>query len=521
MNRRQSYYEGYLEKRSFKDKKSRKMWTCLCGNMLYFYNDKRDSDFTEKLDLNGLVTIADDNTLDHNLDVAKLNLQTEEGIVKICAPNAENRELWKGLIQSVAELSVPSMLNLLPGQIRMLEDVVKKEKERLHHVQQHSPVPGGDFSPDMPNCFHPVTRVEAELLLQKEISRGNLLLRRSRNGNGFAISTREEMNGPIFKHYHVSPAQDDRFSIDVDNPVVCTSLHEVVNYFLEATEGALKTLVREETYEKNIYYVSLNDENGERRVRGANSSVHAPPQGFQRKQALLRLPSGEQEENVYVNEDIHENSTMEPSPGESLLFSIQIFFHHFYNLSDPMTPKCHRIICYLKKIFKNLFIHSWLNSFHFYRIFANKCFNLMSFSLSPEPETKEAVGKLPKAPVSETKEAAGKLLPKSPTSEAKEAAGKLPKAPTSETKKKLPKASAYTLTADAKVTAKGTSPDTKEATRKKLKTPTPAPRKTQPSTPSPTLKASHTKDNKMKHQTEPNINAAISELMQKFEKNPK
>ncbi|XP_077463625.1 signal-transducing adaptor protein 1-like [Stigmatopora argus] len=461
MNRRQSYYEGYLEKRSFKDKKSRKMWTCLSGNTLYFYNDKRDSDPTEKLDLNGLVTIADDNTLDHNLDVAKLNLQTQEGIVKICAPNAENREFWKGLIQSVAELSVPSMLNLLPGQIRILEDVVEKEKERLRHVQQHSPVPGNDLSPDMPNCFHPVSRVEAELLLEKENSRGNLLLRRSRSGNGFAISTREEMNRPIFKHYHVSPTQDDRFSIDVDDPVLCTSLHEVVNYFLEATEGALETLVREETYEKNIYYVSSDNENGERRVRGANSSMHAPPQGFHPKQALSKLPSGEEEDNVYVNENIHENSTVEPSP---------------------------------------------------------------------EPETKEVAGKLAKAPIQETKKTARKLA-KTPTPDTKTTAGKLAKVPTPDTKTtagKLAKAPTPDTKTTAGKLAKAPTPDTKTTAGKSpkaltadAKTPTPAPRKTQPPTTSSTLKASPSKDNKMKHQTEANQNATISELKQKFERNPK
>ncbi|KAK1878836.1 Signal-transducing adaptor protein 2 [Dissostichus eleginoides] len=30
------YYEGYLEKRGPKEKASRRLWTCLCGNSLYF-----------------------------------------------------------------------------------------------------------------------------------------------------------------------------------------------------------------------------------------------------------------------------------------------------------------------------------------------------------------------------------------------------------------------------------------------------------------------------------------------------
>lgn len=83
-------------------------------------------------------------------------------------PSAEARELWKGFIHSVCEvcdvklinrapsgragflrahitadhwnklillvscqLSVPSSLNLLPGQIHMLKEAVEQEKERL------------------------------------------------------------------------------------------------------------------------------------------------------------------------------------------------------------------------------------------------------------------------------------------------------------------------------------------------------------------------------------------------------
>ncbi|XP_057698009.1 signal-transducing adaptor protein 2-like isoform X2 [Corythoichthys intestinalis] len=278
MNKRQNYHEGFLDKRSFKDKTSRKMWTCLCGNVLYFYNDKRETECTWKLDLGTLVSITDDNTVDQKLDVAKLNIQTKDGIYKFAAPNAEARELWKGLIKSVAELSVPTKLNLLPGQMVMLEEVVKKEKERLRNAQQ-----------DMPSCFHPVSRMEAELLLEREANRGNLLLRPSSDGNGFALSTREEMKEAIYKHYHVSRTPENGFSIDVDNPVACNSLHEVVKYLLEATAGALTTLDREETYQKNIFCISTDAENGERRVHSANTSVHIPLQGLHPKQEVTAI----------------------------------------------------------------------------------------------------------------------------------------------------------------------------------------------------------------------------------------
>ncbi|XP_061682253.1 signal-transducing adaptor protein 1-like isoform X2 [Syngnathoides biaculeatus] len=297
------YYEGYLEKRSFKDKKSRRLWTCLCGNALYFFNDKREIDYIEKLDLSGPITITDDTTMDYNLDTAKMNLQTKDSNIKFSAPNAEARELWKGFIQSVVELSVPSTLNLLPGQMLMLEEVVKKEKERLRTFSPTSVVESIEEMPDCglsPSCFHLVTRTEAELLLEREASRGNLLLRPSQDGTGFAISTREEMNGPIFKHYRVSHNHDDGFTIEVDNPVQCASLLDIINYFSEVTEGMLKPLVREETYEQNISYVGLDNENGEKRVRGA--SMHLLPPAVQPKPALARATSEDVEENVYVND---------------------------------------------------------------------------------------------------------------------------------------------------------------------------------------------------------------------------
>ncbi|XP_061540711.1 signal-transducing adaptor protein 1-like [Phycodurus eques] len=306
------YYEGYLEKRSFKDKKSRKLWTCLCGNALYFFNDKRDTDYIEKLEFSGPITITDDNTMDYNLDAAKMNLQIKDSNIKFSAPNAEARELWKGFIQSVAELSVPSTLNLLPGQMLMLEEVVKKEKDRLRNVQQFSPCSGVESTKEMPDCFHLVSRTEAELLLERQASRGNLLLRPSRDGTGFAISTREEMNGPIFKHYLVSHKQDDGFTIAVDNPVVCASLLDIINYFSEATEGVLMPLAREETYEQKISYIGLDNENGEKTVRGA--SMYVPLPALHSKPALPKERSEDCNENVYLNDNIPKDSTAQRSP---------------------------------------------------------------------------------------------------------------------------------------------------------------------------------------------------------------
>uniref|UniRef100_H3D6M4 PH domain-containing protein n=1 Tax=Tetraodon nigroviridis TaxID=99883 RepID=H3D6M4_TETNG len=233
------YYEGFLEKRSFRDKTSRKLWTCLCGNTLFFFNDKKDTDYIETLDLSRLISVTDDSSPDRNLDAARLNLQMKDGNIKITVPSAEARELWKGFIHSVTELSLPSSLNLLPGQIHMLKEAIEQEK-----VQPQA---------DMPACYYNVSRLEAMLLLERESEKGNLLLRPGRNGSSFAVTTRQDLDGSsIFKHYLVTRMHDGRFSIEVENPVPCATLHDVVTFLVDKTEGALAPLVLEEAYEKSI-----------------------------------------------------------------------------------------------------------------------------------------------------------------------------------------------------------------------------------------------------------------------------
>lgn len=50
------------------------------------------------------------------------------------------------------------------------------------------------------SCFHTVSRLEAELLLEREAKRGNLLLRPGSSGDSFAVTTRQEHNG--YTHTH-------------------------------------------------------------------------------------------------------------------------------------------------------------------------------------------------------------------------------------------------------------------------------------------------------------------------------
>nr|XP_040040344.1 signal-transducing adaptor protein 1-like isoform X1 [Gasterosteus aculeatus aculeatus] len=284
------YYEGYLTKRSFKDKTSRKLWTCLCGNTLFFFNEKRNTEYIEKVDLRGFVSITDDSSQDRNLDAARFNLQLKEENIRFTALNLEARELWKGYIRSVVELAVPASINLLPGQIQTLKETVEKEEARINNASP--PVVTNNAAPvslqgDKPACYHNVTRLEAELLLEREAVRGNMLLRPGSAGSSFAVTTRQHLEGSIIRHYRVTPKHTGGFLIDVDNPVLCATLHDVIHYLVEKSDGVLTPLIFEETYEKNISFISKDCENGESSLQQALTSLgppSAPPKKVEEKE---------------------------------------------------------------------------------------------------------------------------------------------------------------------------------------------------------------------------------------------
>ncbi|XP_016421604.1 signal-transducing adaptor protein 1-like isoform X1 [Sinocyclocheilus rhinocerous] len=265
------YYEGFLEKKSIKDKMGRKLWTSLCGNVLFFYNNTKDSVYIEKLELSDLVSVNDDCCRVRNLDAARFTLHMKNEDVKMIAPSLEARELWKGFMLSVSKLSVPSSLNLLPGQIHMMKEIIEKEKIRQQLLSSPPPPSASDsyvtVQSDMPSCYRNVTRVEAEYLLDRNTDRGNLLLRPGHDGTSFALTTRQDINGrPVFKHYRVSRRHEGGFAIVLETPITCETLHDVVNCLLEKTNGVLVPLLMEEHYEKNITFFETDKENGERNV---------------------------------------------------------------------------------------------------------------------------------------------------------------------------------------------------------------------------------------------------------------
>ncbi|XP_074060118.1 signal-transducing adaptor protein 2 isoform X3 [Macrotis lagotis] len=233
------YYEGFLEKKGPKDRDYKKFWAGLQGLTIYLYNNNRDPQYVEKVDLSNFLALTDDapkgsSTMDPGTQFC-LSLEGQE--IRFKVDSLESREMWKGFIMTVVELKVPSNLTLLPGHKYMMAEALSKEKDRRVH--------------EKPSCFLNVSRVEAQLLLERSPECGNMLLRPgSDRSGGYSITTRQTLNGAeVVRHYKVK-REGLVYVIDVEEPVSCSSLHDVVNYFVANTKGALVPFCPDEDYEK-------------------------------------------------------------------------------------------------------------------------------------------------------------------------------------------------------------------------------------------------------------------------------
>ncbi|XP_059863458.1 signal-transducing adaptor protein 2 isoform X2 [Delphinus delphis] len=245
------YHESFLEKKGPRDRDYKKFWAGLQGLTLYFYNSNRDSQHMEKLDLGTFVKLTDEAPWGSSHDRGThfcLVLRNQE--IKFKVESLESREMWKGFILMVVELRVPSNLNLLPGHLYMMAEVLAKEEARR--------------ALEMPSCFLKVSRLEAQLLLERHPECGNLLLRPSGDGaGGVSVSTLQTLNGtPVVRHYRVK-REGPKYVIDVEEPFSCTSLDAVVNYFVSHSNKQLMPFLLDDDYEKVIGYVEADKENGE------------------------------------------------------------------------------------------------------------------------------------------------------------------------------------------------------------------------------------------------------------------
>ncbi|XP_006868991.1 PREDICTED: signal-transducing adaptor protein 2 [Chrysochloris asiatica] len=273
------YHESFLEKKGPRDQDYKKFWAGLQGLTLYFYNSNRDFQHVEKVDLGGFMKLTDEVPWGSSRDFGiyfSLFLRNQE--IKFRVDSLESREVWKGFILTVVELRVPSNLTLLPGHLYMMSEARDKEEARR--------------AIEMPSCFLKVSRLEAQLLLERYPECGNLLLRPSGGSAGdVSVTTRQTLNGsPVVRHYKVKH-EGPKYVIDVEVPFSCASLDAVVNYFVSHTNKALVPFLLDDDYEKVLGYEEADNENGERVwvAPSAPRPGHAPPAGGS-KQPLSDQP---------------------------------------------------------------------------------------------------------------------------------------------------------------------------------------------------------------------------------------
>ncbi|XP_078532377.1 signal-transducing adaptor protein 1 isoform X2 [Lissotriton helveticus] len=197
------YYDGFLCVKRARQQNFTKYWAELRGTTLFLYGDSKQEMHSEMVDLTDLKSLADFFPSDKQLTKVTLTLPHEEVQLKTETP--EDVEEWKGFILTVTQLSVPSRLALLPGQIIRLHEVL--EKENLRRASQISnsvgtPVqgldsPGGDY-----------------------------------------IDVLSMPSPPVVKHYRVLKT-DTGYTIELERPIMLRSLDKVVEYFINETKGKL------------------------------------------------------------------------------------------------------------------------------------------------------------------------------------------------------------------------------------------------------------------------------------------
>ncbi|XP_031292831.1 signal-transducing adaptor protein 2 isoform X3 [Camelus dromedarius] len=291
------YYESFLEKKGPRDRDYKKFWAGLQGLTLYFYNSNRDSQYVEKLDLRVFVKLRDEAPWGSSQDPGThfcLVLRNQE--IKFKVESVESREMWKGFIVTVVELRVPFNLTLLPGHLYMMTEALAKEEARR--------------ALEMPSCFLKVSRLEAQLLLERYPECGNLLLRPSGDGSGgVSVTTRQALNGtPVVRHYKVK-CEGPKYVIDVEQPFSCASLDAVVNYFVSHTNQALVPFLLDEDYEK-VIGPALPKQLPPASITPVSSHNKLPPLPNQDENYVI--PIGDDPAANYVNGDV-------PSPSRPVV----------------------------------------------------------------------------------------------------------------------------------------------------------------------------------------------------------
>uniref|UniRef100_A0A8C5MA66 Signal transducing adaptor family member 2 n=1 Tax=Leptobrachium leishanense TaxID=445787 RepID=A0A8C5MA66_9ANUR len=259
------YYEEYLHKKDSNDKVYKKLWVGLLGNTLCFYSNHKELRCMDSLSLDKFVSVKDSPSNSSSDYLFSLTLSDRE--VQFKAESMESREMWRAYIITMAELSIPQSLTLLPGPLLALMEALDKENQRQSEFEKEQ----------KPSCFYNVSRVEAEDLLKKHPECGSLLLRPGTNPENVSVSTCQLIHGKyIVKHYKVTLEQN-KYILQVDPPVPCSSLALVVNHFLKTTHNRLSPFERCNEYENKIGIYEVNNEDGEVTVKYPVDTIATKP----------------------------------------------------------------------------------------------------------------------------------------------------------------------------------------------------------------------------------------------------
>ncbi|XP_053778334.1 signal-transducing adaptor protein 1 isoform X2 [Desmodus rotundus] len=244
------YFEGFLLVKRSEYQEYEHYWTELRGTTLFFYNDKKNTMYVDKLEIIDLTCLTEQNSTDNNCAKFTLVLPKEE--VQLKTENTESGEEWRGFILTVTELSVPEDVSLLPGQVIRLHEVLEREKKRRIETEQlpsTSPEKETEPSEDyvdvlspMPACFYTVSRKEATEMLEKNPSLGNMILRPGSDSRNFSITIRQDSDMPRIKHYKVTSVGKN-YTIELEKPVTLPNLFSVIDYFMKETRGNLRPFI--------------------------------------------------------------------------------------------------------------------------------------------------------------------------------------------------------------------------------------------------------------------------------------
>lgn len=267
------YYSGHLLKKLTKEKDFKKYYAELRGTTLFLYKDDTQDTYTEKLDLEQLKSMELDSPYQRKAPtIFTLTLLTEE--VQLKMDNSDTGEEWRGYILTLVKKEIPSKLQLLPGQMLLLQEALEKEKRRCTPTPRPPLPPRPSFllppspspspsppppkekpdhkAPETPACFFRVTRQEAERMLDANPEYGGIILRPSTLANNYALTLRQVTpSGPVMKNYRVT-STNSGFVIELDTAVTVSSLNDVVKYFLEKTEYRLHPYMASQPYDTRI-----------------------------------------------------------------------------------------------------------------------------------------------------------------------------------------------------------------------------------------------------------------------------